>query len=138
MKQFLKIFLSLLLFSFFTSCNDRLEGDAIESINAVKIDSVKIANSVMDVYTTQTIKTFSNYSQTCEGFYGYDYLHTEQFEREVFSYKFKTENTCGDEQVRASQINFRPQEPGIYTFKFWTGKNASGENTYLEEQIVVN
>lgn len=127
----------MLLFLTISSCNDRLEGDKIQNIDAAKIDSVKIVNFTMDVYTTQTIKTYSNYAQNCEGFYGYDYLHTAQLERKVISYKFKTDVNCGESQPRFSQINFRPQEVGTYIFKFYTGKDAAGANTYLEKQIVV-
>ena len=137
MKNLITLAFSVLFFFTFTSCNDRLEGDEIQNIDAAKIDSVKIVNFTMDVYTTQTIKTYSNYAQNCEGFYGYDYLHTAPLERKVITYKFKTDVNCGELQPRFSQINFRPQEVGTYTFKFYTGKDAAGVNTYLEKQIVV-
>lgn len=138
MKKLLLICLPIALMFIFASCNDRFEGDEIVNTDAVKIDSVKVGQYSMDVYTTQTIKTYSTYTANCEGFYGYDYLHTDALEREVTSYKFKTSANCGDMVVRASQINFRPQETGTYRFKFFTGKDANGENTYREELITVN
>ena len=137
MKNILKLVLPVIFFFSAVSCNDRLEGDEVQSVETLKIDSVKIVNYTMDVYTTQTIKTYSNYTINCEGFYGYDYLHTNQFDRQVVSYKFKTDGNCGEMVTKASWINFQPQQVGTYYFKFFAGKNSAGENTYLEESIVV-
>ena len=138
MKNILKFFLPILFLGSILSCNDRLEGDEIQSVNAAKIDSVKIVNYTMDVYSTQTIKTYSNFSTNCEGFYGYDYLHTDEYEREVISYKFKTDANCGEMTTKAAYINFQPQKVGAYKFRFFSGKNSAGENTWQEETILVN
>lgn len=131
--------ITVLAFSIFmlSGCNDRFEGDEINNIDQLKIDSVRIPQDTMEVYSTQNIKTYSNYAANCEGFYGYDYLHTDQFEREVTAYKFKTSATCGEVLTKASQINFRPQQTGTFTFKFWNGTDASGENIWIEKNIVV-
>ena len=137
MKNSLKFSLALLVFFSLTSCNDREEEDLIQSVARVKIDSVKIAQDSMDVFTTQTSKTYSNFTTKCEGFYGYDYIHTDELSRSVSSFKFKTGVACGEEVARAAQINFRPQMPGNYVFKFWNGKDAAGENTWIEKTIVV-
>ena len=119
------------------SCNDRFEGDELVNIEPLKIDSVKIPQDTMDVRTTQTIKTYSNYTSKCEGFYGYDYLHTADFERKVISYKFKSSAACGDLVTKASQINFNPQKTGLYLFRFYNGQDSAGQSTYLEKEIVV-
>lgn len=137
MKNLYKISALCLLILIFASCNDRLEGDEVTGTAALKIDSVKIPQDTMDVFSTQTIKTYGNYLSKCEGFYGYDYAHTGQFGREVAAYKFTTSANCGEAVTRSSQINFRPQETGIYTFRFWTGKDSSGQDTWSERQIVV-
>ena len=138
MKNIFKLFLPAIFVLSAMSCNDRLEGDEVQSVDALKIDSVKIANYSMDVYSVQSIKTYSSYTADCEGFYGYDYLHTDQFERKVVSYKFKTDANCGDLISKASWINFQPQKVGTYHFKFYGGKDASGESIWLEESIEVN
>ncbi|MBU4539178.1 MAG: hypothetical protein L6264_04910 [Weeksellaceae bacterium] len=137
MKKLYKLGVFALVILTFTGCNDRFDGDEILNTDAVKIDSVKVAQDTMDVFTIQTIKTFSNYTANCEGFYGYDYFHTSQTERRVTSYKFKTSAACGNAVAKASQINFRPQQTGTFTFKFWNGKNAAGENMWIEKNIVV-
>ena len=137
MKNSIKISLSLLMVITLMNCNDRNDEDMIQSIDRVKIDSVIIAQDTMAVNTIQSIKTYSNFTTKCEGFYGYDYIYTDQLVRTVSSFKFKTATDCGDEVARSSQINFQPQIPGNYIFKFWTGKNAAGENTWIEKIITV-
>ena len=133
------ILLAPLVAAFFlTSCkDDRFEGDEITSIDPVKIDSVNIPKDSMAVLSVMPIKTYSNFTSKCEGFYGYDYVHTNEFSRNVTSYKFKTSAQCGDQVTRSSQINFQPQKVGNYSFKFWNGKNAAGENVWIQKSIKV-
>lgn len=137
MKNILKFSLLLMMLGTFMNCNDRDDENLIQSIDRVKIDSVKIPQDTMAVFSIQTLKTFSNFTTKCEGFYGYDYIYTDQLTRSVSSFKFKTEKDCGEEVTRASQINFQPQIRGKYLFKFWNGKNAAGENSWIEKTIIV-
>ena len=137
MKTIFKFSLPVFIVLSLISCNERLEGDEIQHTEPVKIDSVKIAQDTMDIYSIQTIKTFSQYNTQCEGFYGYDYQHTAPLQRKVISYKFKTSASCGEIATRTSQINFRPQQKGTYIFKFWTGKNTDGTDQWLEQSVVV-
>lgn len=137
MKNIFKLVLPLLLLLGLASCNDRLEGDEITGIELAKIDSVTIAQDTMDIYAIQTIKTYSNYATNCEGFYGYDYVHKAALQRDVATYKFKTTAACGENVARSSQINFRPVETGVYTFRFWSGKDSAGADTWLHRTVVV-
>ena len=137
MHTLLKFLLPVFIGFSLMSCNERIEGDEIVNTEPIKIDSVKIAQDTMDLYSIQTIKTYSRYSTQCEGFYGYDYQHTAPLERNVISYKFKTAASCGEVATRASQINFRPQQKGKYIFRFWTGKDAGGTDRWLERSIMV-
>lgn len=137
MKKILFFCLPTILFFSAISCNDRLEGDEILNTEAFKIDSVKIIQDTMDVATIQTIKTYGNYTSKCEGFFGYDYQYTGEFDREVISYKFKTDAECGEMVTRSSQINFKPQKVGTYYFKFYNGKDAANQDIFIERQIVV-
>ncbi len=34
-------------------------------------------------------------------------------------------------------LNFKPTAAGTYTFKFWSGTNSQGVDTYIEEQAIV-
>lgn len=133
MKKFLNIgFSALLLGLVLMSCNDD-DYQTIESIGKVKIDSVVIARDTMDVLAIQHIKTYSTYPSQCEGFYGYDYIYSGDFERSVFAYKYMTNSPCSQKTyTAANQINFNPQKAGKYTFKFWNG----GDN-WITKTIVV-
>lgn len=133
MKNFLNLgFSALLLGLFLVSCNDD-DYDTIESIDKIKIDSVKIVNDTMDVFAIQSIKTFSTYPSQCEGFYGYDYIYNNNLERTVTAYKYRTNGPCAQGNfVGANQINFNPQKKGTYTFTFW-----NGGNNWITKTIVV-
>ena len=50
MKNILKLFLPAIFVLSAVSCNDRLEGDEVQNVNTLKVDSVKIANYSMDIY----------------------------------------------------------------------------------------
>lgn len=134
MKKFLNIGVSVVMLGLIlTSCNDDNDYQTVEGVEKVKIDSVKIINDTMDVFTIQSIKTYSAYQSNCEGFYGYDYIHDDNVTRSVTAYKFKTNGACQPStKTLASQINFNPQQKGTYTFKFW-----NGGNTWITKKIVV-
>jgi len=115
------------------SCKDDDDYETIQSADKVKIDSVKIVNDTMSVFSVQSIRTYSTYASQCEGFYGYDYIHTSNFTRDVTAYQYHTNGSCVQaNHVSANQINFSPQQAGTYTFKFWTG-----DNTWITKTIVV-
>jgi hypothetical protein len=63
MKNLIKIsvFTLPILLGIYSCDNNRDNYDEIESISPFKIDSVKIAQPEMDVFTVQTIKTYSTY-----------------------------------------------------------------------------
>ncbi|WP_241773487.1 hypothetical protein [Chryseobacterium sp. Leaf394] len=93
MKNLLSIFILTVISSVtFTSCNDDDDYETIQLVEKVKIDSVSIVNDTMNVFDIQSIRTYQKFTQQCEGFYGYDYVHTADFDRNVTAYKFK--NQC--------------------------------------------
>lgn len=134
MKKFINIGVSMVVLGLIlTSCNDDDDYQTIESVDKIKIDSVKIINDTMDVFTIQSIKTYSAYQSNCEGFYGYDYIHDDNVTRTVTAYKFATDGACQPaKKTIASQINFSPQQTGTYTLRFW-----NGGNTWITKTIVV-
>lgn len=135
MKSLLKIcFITSFLCLSFISCKEDDDYETIESVEKVKIDSVKIVNDTMSVFSVQSIRTYSTYPSKCQGFYGYDYIHSGETERDITAYQYFTNGTCPQVKYSAAnQINFRPQKKGVYTFKFWTG-----DNTWITKNIVVN
>lgn len=124
--------------AFIVSCKDNDDYSQIESVFAIKIDSVKIPMDTMSLGVTQEILAFSTFKKTCEGIYSYDYNYTNDSVRTIANFAYKTNDVCGDgSYVDGSRINFKPVKKGKYTFKFFTGKDAAGNNTYLERKIVV-
>lgn len=68
MKNLLHIGFSVLFLGMMVvSCEDD-DYQTIQAIGKIKIDSVKIMKDTMDVYTIQSIKTYSTYPSQCEGF----------------------------------------------------------------------
>ena len=124
--------------AFIVSCKDNDDYSQIESVFAIKIDSVKIPMDTMSLGVTQEILAFSTFKKTCEGIYSYDYNYTNDSVRTIANFAYKTNDVCGDgTYVDDSRINFKPIKTGTYTFKFWTGKDAAGANTFLEKKVVV-
>lgn len=118
--------------AFLISCNSD-DYDTIQSYDRIKIDSVDIPNDTMAVNSIQTIRTYSTYASNCEGFYGYDYRYTGDFERDITSYAYRTDGNCGSAPYTAfSNINFRPVTPGNYSLRFW-----QGGNNWMIKNIVV-
>lgn len=121
-----------------TSCNDNDDYTQITEVYASKVDSVHIPLDTMVVGVTQELKVYSTFTKTCEGIYSYDYNYTNDSVRTVANFGFKTNEACGDgTYVDGSRINFKPVKTGTYTFKFWTGKDAAGANTYIEKKVAV-
>jgi len=135
MKSVLKFGFAVFgLYTLFTSCKDDDDYPTIESVDKVKIDSVKIISDTMDVFSVQSIRTFSSYASGCQGFYGYDYLHDGTFGREITAYQYTSSGPCTQAlHTQANQINFSPQKPGTYTFKFWNGDNSWITKTIVAE-----
>ena len=137
MKKIIKSSVFILVASFLAISCDRNDENTIESVDAIKIDSVKIAQETMDVFTVQTIKTYSTYPDACHGFYTYDYIR-DGLNRNVVAYAYKENGACTSAvRVGTNGFNFRPEEKGTYTFKFWNGKDANNQNIWIEKQVVV-
>ncbi len=133
MKKNHFIFALLILFTaIVASCSHRDDDHQLVAIDKIKIDSVKILIDTMDVYSVQSIRTYSTYPSQCYGFDGYDYVH-DGMNRVVTAYAWKNSGPCSQTTYTSfNQFNFKPVQTGTYTFKFWNG----GTN-YITKQIVV-
>lgn len=137
--DFLKLVVILILFTSLVACSDddNYNDPLIESAYQVSIDSVKIPQSTMQVYTTQTIKTYSTLKDNCEGFFRYDYQQAG-FSRNIVSYAFKIYGAECDTTTYKSDngFNFRPEVEGIYTFNFLS-KSSTGIDSLIVKTIEV-
>ncbi|WP_417429074.1 hypothetical protein [Halpernia sp.] len=138
MKNIFKIgFVGLILSLLFISCDNRIDDDYVEVIpTKMKIDSVQILSNTMSVNSVQSIRTYSTFSSNCTAFYGYDYVPND-FTRTVTAYSYSTSGNCGTPAAFANQFNFQPRQSGTYIFKFWTGKDGSGNDVFITKNIIV-
>jgi hypothetical protein len=136
-----KVFILSVLTAFsalVVSCKDNDDYSQIEEVFPTKIDSVKIPMDTMSLGVTQEILAYSTFRKACEGIYSYDYNYTNDSVRTIANFAYKTNDVCGDgTYVDGSRINFKPVKTGTYTFKFWTGKDTAGANTFFEKKVVV-
>lgn len=132
MKNLFKIASLSALCFLFASCEEERYGNEIQSVEKIAIDSIKIVNDTMDVFSVQSIQTFSNYASGCQGFYDYDYVR-DGFTRTVTAYQYNVDGPCTmATHTEKSQFNFQPQQIGTYTFRFW-----KGGTDYITQTIVV-
>ena len=77
------------------------------------------------------------YKTQHDDFFGYDYIRNG-LERNVIAYSYTINGTCTQAtRVGVNGFNFRPEEKGIYTFKFWNGKDNSNKDIWIEKTVVV-
>ncbi|SHJ89172.1 hypothetical protein [Epilithonimonas mollis] len=120
------------------SCKDNDDYSEITSVYAAKIDSVHIPMDTMALGVTQEMKLYSTFTRACEGIYSYDYQYTNDSVRTVANFAYKTNDACLDgTYVDGSRVNFKPEKKGTYIFKFFTGKDSAGTNTFLQKKVVV-
>ncbi len=138
-----KIFLNLAVFALIGivafSCDDDRD-DYYSNITPEQlvIDSIKVNSDTMQVFEVQSIRTYSTYSTSCDYFYGYDYVHTNDTVRTVTAYHYYSGDDCTENIVSAySQFNFQPRYEGTYTFKFWNGTDSLGDDVWITKDIVV-
>ncbi len=121
-----------------TSCHNNDDFTEITNVYAQKTDSVRIPMDTMALGITQEIKVYSTFNRGCEGIYSYDYQYTNDSVRTIANFAYKTNGVCLDgTYVDGSRVNFKPVKTGTYHFKFFTGKDSAGANTFLEKKVVV-
>lgn len=139
MKKLVALSLTLLLFVSCSLGDDSLNDASLNySFEILPIDSVDIPDK-FTLGQTYPIKVSYFQPSTCHAFKEFYHL-VENNERTiaVINYEFDNGNcqTLTDELVDAT-INFTATNKGLYIFKFWQGKDASGEDQYLIEEVPV-
>jgi hypothetical protein len=79
---------------------------------------------------------------SCHGFDGF-YYDKDGFTRTIAVQNYVIEDpNCQNltDEIKQETLRFQPTATGMYTFKFWTGKDANGVNTYLEfeREVITN
>lgn len=134
-----KIIALICVFILTISCSVEEEGTPPIHYVLVPIQNVEIPEA-MNVGTSYTIVMEYIIPSTCHGFDGF-YYQTEGFTRTVSIQNFVVEKPdCQPlmNQIYSENMSFQPTEPGTYVFKFWKGKDSSGNDVFLEfERTVV-
>lgn len=132
-----RIFALFLIAISFVSCE--LEDDARDSVLQLgPIESV----TMPERYKVDSVsKIMIRYVQpsTCHIFTGFYYERFAATRTVAIQFNKLNQNNCevlNDPPFEVS-LNFEPKAPGNYVFRFWTGFNQSGAETYLTEEVIV-
>lgn len=133
-----KILAFICVFMLTISCSDEESTPPVRYV-LVPIQNVEIPE-VMYVETSYNIGVEYVRLSTCHGFDGF-YYQKNGFTRTISVQNFVVEKPdCLPlvNQVYSENMMFQPTEPGTYLFKFWKGKDDSGNDVFLEiERTVV-
>ncbi len=133
-----KILAFICVFMLTISCSDEESTPPVRYV-LVPIQNVEIPE-VMYVETSYNIGVEYVRLSTCHGFDGF-YYQKNGFTRIISVQNFVVEKPdCQPltDQVNSENMLFQPTEPGTYLFKFWKGKDDSGNDVFLEiERTVV-
>jgi hypothetical protein len=131
-----KIVLLLSLLLVFNSCD---KDETSYSIVALPVESVFIPTT-FELGETYAI-TMRYYRPTnCHSRYGIYYEKDLNIRTCAVKNIVENRNNCSEIQnvLVEETFNFYVTNTGNYIFKFWTGKDADGNNTFLEYDIPVN
>ncbi len=133
-----KIFAILLLAFAVTSCD--IEGDNDNTVlelgmveeftmpERFKVDSI---SRIMIRYTQPS---------ACHIFNGFYYEPQGNMRTVAIEFLRLNESNCNTEintDIYEVSLNFRPLSPGTYLFKFWTGVDENGNETFTQAEAVV-
>ena len=134
MKKF--VFFLLMVFAVFACTpDDEIKFEPFSlPIESVVIPDNWTLNEVGFITLTYTRPT------SCDLFNGFNYQYTNEFIRTVSIEAIRLKETnCTDESQVDYQVDlkFQPVKVGIYHFRFWSGVDENGNNTFLEYDVDV-
>ncbi|WP_430410799.1 hypothetical protein [Kordia sp.] len=134
------LFLALFTcFTIVTSCSVD-DGAVVVQFEAIPIESVVIP-SEFNLGETYTISVTYKRPTDCHSFSNFEYIAESSNVRTVAVVNlFSTEADCVAlvDNIQTQTFNFNVLDTNPYTFKFWQGKDESGEDMYLVYEIPVN
>lgn len=131
-----KIISALVLCMVLASCSPEEESYNIEVLPIAKVEmQTAFAKDSVTQIPLKYLRPSNCY------FYENLYYQKDGLTRTVAIYNSKLNRddcqTMTNDSVRVF-LNFMPTQLGTYTFKFWKGTNASGQDEFYEYQAVVN
>lgn len=132
-----RLLLGFLILNFgLTSC---LNDETVTNVkyNYKKIDSIQIEN-INSIREITEIKTFFTQSNSCESFFDYEYLIAEN-QRIVTIVVANTDYGACQEMTTSKDeiLKFQPEHKGKYIFKFWSGVDENGKETYITQELEI-
>lgn len=131
MKRLLLVFLVAISV---LSCSAESEGtqffiSTVEEVTMASSYKVDSTSKIMIKYKRPT---------DCHLFNGFYYM-ADNFDRNVaIQFAKVDESDCDvDETVYEIPLNFKPEVPGTYHFKFWHDRDVNGVDIYIEADAVV-
>lgn len=101
-------------------------------VDSIQIDSIYPARHVTE------IQTFFTTTSGCEEFFDYDYTILGN-ERTVSVVTSEIQDVgCTDvSESKSFILKFKPTESGVYTFRFWSGLDENGQDTFIIREIAI-
>ncbi|MBF0694072.1 MAG: hypothetical protein IR153_03315 [Flavobacterium sp.] len=132
-----KVFALLILAISFVGCE--LEDDERSSVP--QLGPIEDVTMPARYKVDSVSKIVIRYRQpsTCHIFTGFYYERFSTTRTVAIQFNKLNRNNCEplNEPPFETELNFEPQASGAYTFKFWTGFDEAGAETYITEEVVV-
>lgn len=137
MKKLITLFI---LFISTLSCSVENESNTIY-YETLPVESVIIPD-VFYLGDSSPIEITYKRPSTCHGFDGF-YYEKDDFTRTIAIRNYVVQNTeCTglNNVLKTEVLNFSGTTVGTHIFKFWTGKDTNGNDTFLtfEREVVIN
>jgi len=135
-----RVFFLLLVASFtlMTSCD--IDDDVNYHFEALQVKSVEMPEA-FDYGQIYKIKVTYFRPDNCTFFEGFDVVKEDVTTRKVVTIGtvIEDEDECtGTGEDLVATFNFEVLYDQPYLFRYWTGKDANGDSTYLEISVPVN
>lgn len=134
MKKIIALFT---LFVLFNSCSP--DNGTNFHFELLPVDSVEIPTE-FTLGNTYQIKLHYTRPTTCHYFNNFYYDKNLNTRTVAIESIVEERNNCNEltDNVQECSFNFLVTSNGSYVFKFWKGKDESGNNIFLEYEIPVN
>lgn len=99
-------------------------------VDSIQIDSIFPAGRVTE------IKTFFTTTNGCQQFFDYEYTGLGN-ERTVSIITSEVQGS-GCKNITEPEsfiLKFNPESAGIYTFRFWNGQDANGQDIFIIKEV---
>lgn len=101
-------------------------------VDSIEIDSIYPARQITE------IKTYFTANSGCEEFFDYEYtiLGNERTVSIITSELQDVACTQANES-KSFILKFQPKSSGVYIFRFWSGIDANGQDTFIIREIEI-